>query len=447
MTTHRDIAPGRIPSADLKNNFCDAHPVLTRPEALIESDRCLFCYDAPCVTACPTSIDIPSFIRKIGSSNIKGAAKDILSANIMGGMCARVCPTEILCEQACVRNKLDDEPVAIGDLQRHATDWLFEKDIQLFERAPETGKRIAVVGGGPAGLSCAHKLATLGHDVTVYEARAKLGGLNEYGIAAYKTVENFAQREVDYILAIGGITVVTDWVLGRDGHVSELMRDFDAVFLGMGLGGVNALSAEGEDLTGVENAVDFIAALRQVSDLSMLPIGRKVVVIGGGNTAIDAATQAKRLGAEDVTLVYRRGKETMTATPVEQDWAQTNGVKIKHWAKPVKVTGANGQATSITFEYTQMSGGKLTGTGETFEMEADQIFKAIGQTFIPTSLNGSTPQIALESGRIKVDEERRTSLAKVWAGGDCVAGGQDLTVASVEDGKQAALSIHQTLMR
>lgn len=443
MTTPQDIAAGRLPAAELKQNFCDAHPVLTRAEALIESDRCLFCYDAPCVTACPTSIDIPSFIRKIGSGNLKGAASDILSANIMGGMCARVCPTEILCEQACVRNKLDEEPVAIGDLQRHATDWLFGQDIQLFSRAAETGRKVAVVGGGPAGLACAHKLATLGHDVTVYEARSKLGGLNEYGIAAYKTTDNFAQKEVDYILAIGGITVVTDWKLGRDGTLADLTAGFDAVFLGLGLGGVNALGADGEDLAGVGNAVDFIATLRQADDLAGLPIGRKVVVIGGGNTAIDAATQAKRLGAEDVTLVYRRGRETMTATPVEQDWAQTNGVKIKHWAKPVTVTGADGKATGIRFEYTTMKDGRLTGTGETFDLPADQIFKAIGQTFVDDGI--SSGGITLESGRIRVDAQRRTSLPKVWAGGDCVAGGQDLTVASVEDGKQAALSIHAAL--
>jgi glutamate synthase (NADPH/NADH) small chain len=436
-----DITAGRLSPGVLAENFGDAHPPLTPAQALVEADRCLFCYDAPCVAACPTGIDIPSFSRKIGTGNLKGSATDILSANIMGGMCARVCPTEILCEQACVRNTYEDKAVQIGALQRRATDWLFEQDVQIFTRAAHTGKRVAVVGGGPAGLSAAHKLASLGHDVTVYEGRAKLGGLNEYGIAAYKTPHDFAQKEIDYILAIGGITVVTDWKLGRDGSLEDLQKGFDAVFLGLGLAGVNALNAPGEELPGVENAVDFIAKLRQTADLAQLPIGRRVVVIGGGNTAIDAATQAKRLGAEDVTLVYRRGVETMTATPVEQEWAQTNGVKIKHWAKPVKVEATDGMASGITFEYTTLTGGAVTGTGETFTLAADQIFKAIGQTYAEPEF----PGLVLEKGRIKVDTDRRTSLPNVWAGGDCVAGGQDLTVASVEDGKQAALSIHATL--
>ncbi|MCA1972674.1 MAG: FAD-dependent oxidoreductase, partial [Caenispirillum sp.] len=300
-----------------------------------------------------------------------------------------------------------------------------------------------VVGGGPAGLSAAHRLAMLGHDVTVYEARDKLAGLNEYGIAAYKTVDGFAQREVDYILAIGGITVKTGMALGRDVTLSALRRDYDAVFLGLGLAGVNALGAEGEDLPGVRNAVDFIAELRQAADLSALPVGRRVVVIGGGNTAVDAAVQSRKLGAEDVTLVYRRGAAQMSATWVEQEFAQTNGVTVKHWLAPKRVLAEGGRVSGVEFAYTATdAAGRLVETGETRVIPCDVVLKAIGQTFVPAPLTeGGVELLDLEKGRIKVDETRRTSLPGVWAGGDCVAGGQDLTVAGVEDGKRAAIAI------
>src|SRR5262249_40954507 len=217
-------------------------PPLDPQRALVEADRCYFCHDAPCVQACPTGIDIPGFIRKIQTGNLKGSAITILEQNIFGGACARVCPTEVLCEQACVRNLAEDKPVTIGLLQRHATDWLFENGIQPFARGARTGRRVAVVGGGPAGLACAHRLAMLGHDVTVFDARPKLGGLNEYGIAAYKVPNDFAQREVAFILSLGGIQVRTDTALGRDIALSMLRRDFDAIFLGLGLAGVNALA-------------------------------------------------------------------------------------------------------------------------------------------------------------------------------------------------------------
>ena len=244
---------------------------------------------------------------------MKGAAQTILTANIMGGMCARVCPVEELCEDACVRNHQEEKPVTISALQRYATDHVFLGGEQLFSRAPATGKRVAVVGAGPAGLACAHRLAVLGHDVVVFEAKAKGGGLNEYGLAAYKMADGFAQAELAYILEIGGIEIRTGLALGRDVSLSELRRDYDAVFLGLGHNAVNALGCDGEALAGVESAVDFIARLRQAPDKGAVPVGRRVVVIGGGNTAIDAATQAKKLGAEEVTLVYRRGAEQMSA--------------------------------------------------------------------------------------------------------------------------------------
>jgi glutamate synthase (NADPH/NADH) small chain len=432
---------GYLSRAEIEDNFADIKPMLDKKRAIVDSARCFFCHDAPCVEACPTDIDIPNFIRMISTGNVKGAAEKILEENIFGGMCARVCPTEILCERSCVRNTSEDKPVDIGALQRYAVDQLIEAGHQPFTRAESTGKKIAVVGGGPAGMSCAHRLAVLGHAVTVYEARAHLGGLNEYGIAAYKTVDNFAQREIDFILSIGGIAVKAGQRLGRDVQLADLARDYDAVFLGIGLGGVNALDLPGEgELKGVLDAVGYIAELRQAKDKAVLPVGRKVVVIGGGNTAIDIAIQTKKLGAEDVTIVYRRGAENMSATEHEQEFAQVSGVKIKHWVKPVKLVGKDGAIAGIALEYTRIGlDGKLEGTGETFTIECDQLFKAIGQTLTaPAGLNTT-------KGKIVVDGDFKTSMPKVWAGGDCVASGTDLTVQSVQDGKLAAHAIDRAL--
>jgi glutamate synthase (NADPH/NADH) small chain len=446
-TRTRDVAMGRLAPDQLADNFADAYPPLSGHAAAVEASRCYFCYDAPCLHACPTQIDIPMFIRQIAAGNEIGAAETILQQNVMGGMCARVCPTETLCEEACVRVASEGKPVKIGLLQRHATDALFEDGRQVFTRAAPTGKRVAVVGAGPAGLSCAHRLAVLGHEVTVFDTRPKGGGLNEYGIAAYKTVDDFAQRELAYILEVGGITLETGCALGREVQLADLRRDYDAVFLGMGLSGVNALGVEGEELEGALDAVDYIAELRQARDLSALPVGRRVVVIGGGMTAIDIAVQSKLLGAEDVTIVYRRGPENMNASVVEQEHAQTEGVRIKHWLAPRRVLGGPDGVAGIELEYTRANAdGRLEGTGETLTLEADVVFKAIGQSLGANgALKASDDTIALERGRIRVDGRRATSMSGVWAGGDCVAGGEDLTVAAVEDGKQAAHAIDEQL--
>jgi len=442
-----DIAAGRLPAEDYAANFRDLHPPLDRHQAVVESDRCYFCYDAPCIAACPTGIDIPMFIREIMAGNPKGAAETIFSQNILGGMCARVCPTETLCEEACVREAAEGKPVRIGELQRYATDvYMTEEGRQPFQRARPTGKRVAVVGAGPAGLACAHRLAMHGHDVVIHDARPKAGGLNEYGIAAYKTPNDFAQAEVDFVLSIGGIAVETGKALGRDTSIAELRETFDAVFLAIGLAGVNALGIADEDTSGVDDAVRYIAELRQATDLGTLPVGRRVVVVGGGMTAIDIASQSKRLGAEDVTIVYRRGPEKMGASDYERELAQTDGVRIKFNAMPKRLVTSGGKVVGAEFEYTAEKDGKLAGTGETFTLDADVVFKAIGQTFVAAPLNGAGSGIELQGGRIKVDAERRTSLAGVWAGGDCVFGGKDLTVAAVEDGKQAAESINRALM-
>ncbi|MCH8169317.1 MAG: FAD-dependent oxidoreductase, partial [Proteobacteria bacterium] len=308
------IKAGRLDGAALAAGFADLHPAFTAHEASVAADRCYFCHDAPCTTACPTTIDIALFIREIATGSPLAAARTILEQNILGGMCARVCPTETLCEEACVRQTAEGAPVRIGRLQRFATDAQMATGRQPYTRAAPTGKRVAVIGAGPAGLACAHRLAMHGHEVTLHDARPKPGGLNEYGIAAYKTVDDFAQAEIDWLMSIGGITLVAGQRLGDGLSLAALQAAFDAVFLGLGLGGVNALRAEGEDLAGVRDAIDFIADLRQADDLARLPIGRNVVVIGGGMTAIDAGVQSKLLGAETVTIVYRRGREAMSAS-------------------------------------------------------------------------------------------------------------------------------------
>jgi glutamate synthase (NADPH/NADH) small chain len=396
--------------------------------------------------ACPTSIDIPLFIRQIATGNAQGAGKTILDSNIFGGMCARVCPTETLCEVACVRMEAEGKPVVIGHLQRHATDAVMASGKRLYKQGAPTGRRVAVVGAGPAGLSCAHKLATLGHQVVVFDARQKAGGLNEHGIASYKAVDDFAQAEIDFILSVGGIELRCGQQLGRDFTLGDLRRDYDAVFLGLGLQAVNQLGIDDGGLTGIEDAVAFIEALRQSPDLSLLPIGRDVVVIGGGMTAVDAAVQAKKLGAQEVTIVYRRGSEQMGASRYEQELALTEGVIVRHWARPIAVAGEDGALRSVIFAATRDDGGRLVDTGETFTLPADQLFKAIGQLFVPQDIADLSDVLDLEGGRIAIDPERRTSLAGVWAGGDCAAGGRDLTVVAVEDGKQAALSINRALL-
>ncbi len=444
-STQPDIRPGRLPAPAYATRFGDATPRLTPSQALNEAERCLYCYDAPCATACPTGIDVPSFIKRIADGNLRGSARTILESNPLGGMCARVCPTENLCEAVCVRTTQENKPVAIGRLQRYAVDALMESaQPQIFTRAPATGKKIAVLGAGPAGLACAYTLARKGHDVVILDANPKAGGLNEYGLASYKTPNNFAQREVQWLLAIGGIEIRNGWKLDNIGQLDILRNSYDAVFLGIGLSGTHQLGMPGDDLQGVQDAVDFIATLRQTANLATLPIGRSVVVIGGGMTAVDAAVQSRLLGAESVHMVYRRGPETMTASKDEQEWAQTNGVTIVHWLAPVEVVGANGHAYAVRFARQAMVNGKLTPTGEMQVIEADMVFKAIGQQ-LATPLLLAQAGLKLEGGRIATDATGLTNLKGVWAGGDCRAGGQDLTVEAVEHGKQSAMAIHAQL--
>ncbi|MDF1482536.1 NAD(P)-dependent oxidoreductase [Extensimonas sp. H3M7-6] len=444
------LCAARLAPAEYAVRFCDAHPPLTRAQALIEAERCYDCFDAPCTRACPTEIDVPAFIQRIAQDNLRGAARAILSANPLGGTCARVCPTEVLCEQACVRNALQEKPVEIGRLQRYATDAYFTAQQQpdhplgapLFERAAPTGRRVAVVGAGPAGLACAHGLALRGHEVVLFEARPKPGGLNEYGLARYKVRSEFVQEEVRWLLSVGGIELRCGQQLGRDFTLDGLLAAYDAVFLGLGLAGVNALGIAEPQAQGLRNAVDFIAEIRQAQDLASVPVGRRVLVLGGGMTAVDAAVQARMLGAEEVSIVYRRGPESMPASAAEQQWAQTQGVLLRHWAAPKELLCADGQVRGLRCAVTALQDGRLVESGETFTLEADMVLKAIGQSYVPEPAGAA---IALQGGRIATDALGRTSVARVWAGGDCRAGGRDLTVEAVQHGKLAALAMHQAL--
>ena len=437
-----DIRKNRLSEKEYSENFGEIHPPLNKHEALVEGDRCYYCYDAPCIDACPTGINIPLFIRQITSGNPEGAAKTIFDENILGGMSARVCPTETLCQEACVRNTGEDRPVKIGLLQRYATDTLMEVKEHPYIREKNNGKRIAIVGGGPAGLSCAHRLAMKGYSITIFDSKKKLGGLNEYGIAAYKSLENFAERETKFVLSIGGIEHKLNSTLGKDITLEELQNDYDAVFLGLGLSGVNHLRLEGEDSEAIDDAVNYIEDLRQSQNLADLPVGRKVVVIGGGMTAIDMAVQIKKLGSEEVTIVYRRGQKDMSASIEEQQNAQNNGVLIRHWSKPSKLLINEKTVNGVEFEYTENKNGKLVATGEKFSIKADMVFRAIGQTF--ESSIDNLPK--LENGRILVDNNYKTTVSGIWAGGDCVKDGEDLTVSAVEAGKIAANSIHNELV-
>ena len=431
------LAAGRLPPETIDANFAELTPPLTAHEALVAADRCYFCYEAPCVAACPTGIDIPMFIRQIGAGRPREAARTIFDANILGGMCARVCPVETLCEESCVREVAEGEPVQIARLQRYATDAQMPHG-QPYARAAPTGRTVGVVGAGPAGLAAAHRLAMRGHEVLIYDGRPKGGGLNEYGIAAYKSVDDFAQAELDWLLAIGGIELRRGQALGRDVTLDELRARHDAVVLAMGLPGVNALGAAGSDLPGVESAVDFIARVRQ-EDRAAIPVGRDVVVIGGGMTAIDAAVQARLLGAETVTIAYRRSRSEMGASRWEQDLATSRGVTIRDRLRPVRVV-PGGSGLAVELEYTRPGPAAPEGTGETLTLPADQVLVAIGQL-----LHGAPEGLALERGRIAVDAAGRTSLPGVWAAGDCTNSGDDLTVTAVAQGRDAAESIHALL--
>ncbi|MBL0048656.1 MAG: NAD(P)-dependent oxidoreductase [Bacteroidetes bacterium] len=438
------IEANRLSKVEYAHNFSDVHPAFETDEgALIEANRCLFCYDAPCTKSCPTSIDVPQFIKQITTDNVRGSAKTILSSNIMGGGCSKVCPVEKLCEGACVYNLLHETPIHIAKLQRYSTEKAIAQKWKLFSRKVSNGKKVAVIGAGPAGLACAHALSLEGVDVTIYEKEAKGGGLMTYGVAAYKVTPEFCKEEVDYILSLGGISIKYSTALGKDIELTELQKKYDAVFLGIGVGVARELGIPGEDAAGVEDAISFIYKLR-TQDYSKTPVGDKVAVIGMGMTAIDAATQSKRLGAKEVTMIYRRTEAEKPCTQEELDIARLDGCSFIWLASPKEIVSENGKVkhlvcTKMKLGEPDASGRKSpVATNETITLEVDMVIKAAGQIPFETLVN--TAGLANSSGKIKIEATTATNLKGVFAGGDCVNGGKEV-VNAVQEGKDGAKNI------
>lgn len=421
------------------------YPPLTDHEALVEANRCLYCYDAPCTHACPTHIDIPKFIKKIATQNVVGSARTILESNLMGATCARVCPVQELCEGACVLGA-EHKPIAIGRLQRYATDYVYERRIDVFKPGPPTGKKVAVVGAGPAGLTCAGELAKLGHSVTVFEKRELPNGLSTYGIIALREPVEVAQAEAEMVQRLG-VEIKTQMELGRNLSWDEVKQGFDAVFLSVGLGAVPKMGIPGEEF--ILDGLQYIETSKM--NPGSLKAAHQVVVIGAGNTAVDCVTIAKRLGAERVTIVYRRTEREMTAYDFEYSFVKNEGVEFRFLTQPVEVLVENGQVVGLKCVRMALGAPDASGRpaplpvpGAEFVLPCDQVVKAIGQ---------EKPAVAkllgleTDKGFIKVNQNYETSLPGVFAGGDCIrAKGAASTVMAVQDGKLAAFAIHRNLV-
>jgi dihydropyrimidine dehydrogenase (NAD+) subunit PreT len=437
-----------LTAAQLEQNFSEYLLPLTDREAGIEANRCLFCYDAPCTHACPTHIDIPGFIKKIASKNTKGSARVILESNFLGSTCARVCPVEELCEGACVLGS-DHKPITIGRLQRYATDHVMDRKIDLFKPGTPTGKKVVVIGAGPAGLSCAAELAKLGHAVTILEKKSLAGGLSTYGIVVFREPVEVSLAEVEMVKRLG-VNLKTGVTVGLDVKLEDLLSSYDAIFIGAGLGKVPSLGIPGENLLGVVDGIEFIERTK-TDQLETIPVGQKVAIIGAGNTAIDAATIAKRLGAEQVVMVYRRTPAEMTAYGFEFEFAKREGIEYRFLTAPVAVKGSS-YVEGLECQKMQLGPADASGRprpepipNSNFVLECDMVISAIGQekqTSIAEQLG-----LEIQKGYVVVNlETNQTSHAKVFAGGDCVRlTGDASTVMAVQDGKIAAKGIHAML--
>lgn len=443
-----------ISKVNLAQNFSEAEPPLSRQEATEEANRCLYCYDAPCITACPTGINIPSFIKKIASGNMKGSAKTIMTANPVGASCARVCPTEELCEGACVLNS-STKPIMIGNLQRYATDWAIKNKQVLFKSGESNGKSVAIVGGGPAGLSAARELALLGYKVTIFEAEKQAGGLNTYGIVSFRLPKEISYWEVEQVKSLD-VEIRTNTRVGTDISVSDILENYDSVLLAIGMANVPDLKIAGENLDGVYDAIEFVKETKTKPITDHL-VGKKVAVIGAGNTAIDAATCSVRLGAEQVQIVYRRTASEMTAYGFEYEFAKQDGVEFKWLTAPQQIIGNEaGKVTALECVRMELREPDEDGRskpavveGSEFKLDVDVVIKAIGQSrHLPLIEQFG---IDHDGGVISINPiSYQTSNQKVFACGDAIFGkgqGEAMVVSAAQQGKESAYAIHKKLTR